>query len=324
MAGQVHTLLCRASCRLDLLLRQELPAVLESKQQASNSKIRRLIVAGCVRVDGRQVRIPGFTVRGGSSVSVFVDKDKFFYEKPADDIAFELSDRDVLYEDAALIVVNKPAFFPSEPTMVQGRDNLHAAVVRYLHKKNPSLRNPPYAGIMHRLDHETSGVILFTKTRAVNGAVHDMFEHHTAHKVYRAVALCPPERSGPSLPSDTFCVDNFMGRISPKSSAAKWGVLPESRGGVHARTEFTVLSCGAEAGGRRTVTVEARPLTGRTHQIRVHMALSGMPLLGDVLYGGIPYERIMLHAYSLTFPHPEDGRTLTVTAPLPKEFLKFC
>ena len=72
------------------------------------------------------------------------------------------------------------------------------------------------------------------------------------------------------------------------------------------------------------MTVEARPLTGRTHQIRVHMALSGMPLLGDVLYGGIPYERIMLHAYSLTFPHPEDGRMLTVTAPLPKEFLKFC
>ena len=160
--------------RLDFLLREKLPS--ELKTQISNGKIRRLIMAGCVKVNDFQTRNPSFVVKKNSKVSVLIDKEKLLSEKQTDDVKFEVTEKSVLYEDDYLIIVNKPSKFPTEKTVVQDRDNLHDAVVRYLWKKNPDLRNPPYAGIMHRLDRETSGVILFTKKREVNKAVFDMFD----------------------------------------------------------------------------------------------------------------------------------------------------
>ena len=120
----------QSAVRIDELLRSELPRALGSS--VSNSKIRRLVVAGAVCVDGRQVRVPSFSVRKGGSVSVSVDEEKLFFEKKPDDIAFELSPSDVLFEDDSVIVVNKPSMFPTEAGMVGSRDNLHEAVVRFL------------------------------------------------------------------------------------------------------------------------------------------------------------------------------------------------
>lgn len=303
-----------APCALNDLLRAEIPARL--CREVSNSKIRRLIVAGAVRVDGVPCRNPSAPVRAGSSVSVRVDVGKLFYEKPADDIAFELTARDVLYEDGCLIVVNKPACFPTEAGMVASRDNLHAAVVRYLfadaRRSHPNLRNPPYAGIMHRLDHGTSGVILFTKTREVNAACHALFEEHAAQKTYRAVVSPAPRCRDCS-------VEMFMGRISPKSQPAKWGAVAERDGGVYARTDIAVVARGAR-GGKPVAFVECRPHTGRTHQIRVHLASLGAPILGDVLYGGQPHARVMLHAHTLSFSHPVTHEPISITAPLPDGF----
>lgn len=350
MSAKVYTFRAEQHTRLDDLLRAQLPSLIE--KEISNSKIRRLIVAGAVKINNMQCRVPGADVRAGSSVSCAVDEEKLFYEKPADDIAFEVTDESVLYEDDSIIVVNKPAFFPTEAGMVGSRDNLHAAVIRYLQRKNPSLRNPPYVGIMHRLDHETSGVILFTKTRSVNGACHDMFENHTAHKMYRAVVCAPDSVKNSSNTKinnsiqqkksvsvgTSFTVSLFMGRISPKSAAAKWGEMPQSKGGVESKTDFTVVGEGyinadesctdysfdekralrtAESNSAiHVLFIECRPLTGRTHQIRVHLASRGMPILGDTLYGAKPFARIMLHAQSLTFPHPVTGKEMCVTAPI--------
>jgi 23S rRNA pseudouridine1911/1915/1917 synthase len=318
---QVHICTIRAqqNIRLDELLRVQLPSLIE--KEISNSKIRRLIVAGAVKINAVQCRVPGADVRAGSIVSCAVDEEKLFYEKPADDILFEVTDESVLFEDDSIIVVNKPAFFPTEAGMVGSRDNLHAAVIRYLQKKNPALRNPPYVGVMHRLDHETSGVILFTKTRSVNAACHDMFEKHTAHKVYRAVVCAPDSAQQKNNVSagTTFTVSMFMNRISPKSAAAKWGEVPQSKGGVESRTDFTIAGENLIA-GIRVLFVECRPLTGRTHQIRIHLALRGMPILGDTLYGAKPFERIMLHAQSLTFPHPVTGQEMCVSSALPELF----
>lgn len=287
-----------------------------------------MIVAGAVSVDGLQIRRPSYELLRGQTVCVDFDTEKFFFEKQADDIAFEMSAADVLYEDDDLIAVNKPAFLPTEETVVGGekRDCLHAAVVRYLWKNSPSLRNPPYVGIMHRLDRETSGVILFTKSRAVNAAVHEMFEKRAVQKIYRAVCAVSEKGWGrrtccPLKKGSEFFVENHIGRISPKSARAKWGELLAERGGLYARTDFTVLER-TVIGGIPAVKIEARPLTGRTHQIRVHLASIGLPILGDVLYGTPEYERTMLHAQSLTFQHPVSGKAITVSAPLPNEFLR--
>ena len=319
--------------RLDIFLRSELAQTVSAyieKSAAvslSNSKIRRMIVVGAVSVDGLQIRRPSYELLRGQTVCIEFDEEKFFFERQANDIAFEMTAAAVLYEDDDLIAVNKPAFLPTEETIVGGekRDCLHAAVVRYLWAKS-ALRNPPYVGIMHRLDRETSGVILFTKTRTVNAAVHEMFEKRNVQKIYRAVCTVS-EKAGRTQESrrleedSTFFVENHIGRISPKSARAKWGELNAAQGGLYARTDFTVLER-TVIGGNPVVQIEARPLTGRTHQIRVHLASIGLPILGDVLYGAPEYTRTMLHAQSLTFQHPVSGKTITVSAPLPNEFLR--
>ena len=121
--------------RLDEFLRKTLPARI--KEEVSNSKIRRLIVAGAVSVNGRHTVRPSFELRGNSEVIVELDMEKLFYEKQPDDIKFEVTADSVLFEDDNLIFINKPAFFPVEQTITSNRDNLHDAVVRYLWAKNP-------------------------------------------------------------------------------------------------------------------------------------------------------------------------------------------
>lgn len=287
-----------------------------SKVQVSNSKIRRLLVAGSVFVNGRQCRIPSMILRKGDKVRAEINMEKFFFEKQPDDISFTLTEKDVLFEDDFLLVVNKPAFFPTEETIVQGRGNMHQAAVDYLWKKNPSLRNPPYVGIMHRLDRETSGTLLFTKSRSVNNAVHAMFENHKAVKKYRAV--CAVGKS--ALLEENFFVENYIGRISPKSARCKIGVLGEDEGGQFARTDFTLV---ARKGN--LAYIDCALLTGRTHQIRVHLSGVGLPIVGDEFYGGPAgfsenRGRIMLHAFSLSFDHPVSGERLEIRAPLPEGF----
>lgn len=297
-------------CRLDEFLRRELPLVFPERN-LSNSKIRRLIVAGCIYVNGKQVRIPSYDLFPKSKVCAEMEEEKIFYEKQPEDIDFELTEQNVLYEDESIIIVNKPAFLPTEGTIVESRKSMHSCVIDYLWKKNPSLRNPPYVGIMHRLDRETSGVLLFTKTRTVNKAVSDMFQNHTAMKTYRAVATRLPGCIG----KERFVIENFIGRISAKSAKCKVGVLPESKGGQTSKTEFTLV-------GKKNnlFYFDCRLFTGRTHQIRVHLSGAGYPLLGDTLYGGKPNSRIMLHAMCLEFPHPVTGQILKVEATLPDGF----
>lgn len=279
--------------RIDSFLREQLPS--QIKGDCSNSKIRRLIVAGCVFVNGRNVTRPAFELRGKSSIIIEFDEEKFFYEKQPDDIQFEVKDDDVLFEDENLIFINKPSGFPVEQTVAGNRKNLHDSVVDYLWKRNPGLRNPPYVGIMHRLDKETSGVILFTKNRNANKAVSEMFQTHNFEKKYYAIV----EKKSGYVVGSKFTVEMFMGRISGKSQAGKWGNVSEKQGGQYSKTEFEVER-EINIENKKCFVVKCNLFTGRTHQIRVHLASKGIPILGDVLYGGVEAKRIYLHASLLS------------------------
>lgn len=290
--------------RLDEFLRRELPGAVASvveevettleHTQISNSKIRRLILSGAVQVNGRPILRPAFELRGRSNLLVSFDAEKFFYEKQPDDADFEMSDAAVLYEDDNLIFVNKPADYPVEQTITGNRANLHDAVVDYLWKRNPALRNPPYVGIMHRLDRTTSGVIVFTKTRTVNKEVSEVFQSHKLTKQYLAVV------EDKKSVGESFSVEMYMNRITGKSQQGKWGQVSESRGGQYSKTDFQVLKK-ITVEGRPCLLIECSLYTGRTHQIRVHLASRGLPILGDELYGGHPAKRLYLHASHLAF-----------------------
>lgn len=287
------------NCRLDEFLRQKLPDQLQKSNEnntVSNSKIRRLIVSGFVSVNSKPVTRPAFELRGKSVVIVSFDSEKFFYEKKPDDVVFEVTGDAVLYEDENLIFINKPANFPVEQTITGNRANLHDAVVDYLWKKNPALRNPPYVGIMHRLDRTTSGVIVFTKNRTVNKSISEIFQSHNLIKKYLAVV----KDDGKLSDGENFTVEMFMDRITGKSQQGKWGKLSEARGGQYSKTCFRVLRH-LTVEGCKSLLLECTLFTGRTHQIRVHLAEQGLSILGDELYGGIPASRIYLHSKKLAF-----------------------
>lgn len=289
--------------RLDEFLRQKIPQ--EIKKECSNSKIRRLILSGEVYVNSKQIRRPAFELRGKSEIKINFEEEKFFYEKTPDDIKFELTEENVLFEDEYLICVNKPAFFPVEETIVgnEKRDNLHQAVIRYLWNKNQNLRNPPYVGIMHRLDRETSGIILFTKKREVNKPIQKMFETHEFTKIY--TAICTKNKNVNLSESELkhFTVEFPMNRISGKTQKAKWGFVPKEKGGLDSKTNFTLIE-EINQKGINFYKFRAELFTGRTHQIRVHLSSKGFPILGDTNYGGLESKRIMLHSTILEFIHP--------------------
>jgi 23S rRNA-/tRNA-specific pseudouridylate synthase len=153
--------------------------------------------------------------------------------------------------------------------------------------------------------------VLFTKSQRANPPLAESFAKHEVVKVYQAVTL-------PRLKmhrEQEFTVKNYLGKVSAKSKRAKYGAV--DAGGAFAETFFRVI--GESPSG---LWIEAMPKTGRTHQIRVHLAEYGLPILGDELYGSAKASvpRLMLHAVRLVFPHPTTKRKVVVESPLPADF----
>ncbi|GAB4020848.1 MAG: RluA family pseudouridine synthase [Bdellovibrio sp.] len=210
----------------------------------------------------------------------------------------ELTDQDICYEDDDLIIVNKPSGIPSQSTLDPNRDHLFAMVER-------KLKKPCF--LHHRLDVETSGLVLFCKTKSMNKVVGAMFENKTIQKDYVALVSPPPLEI-------QFTVENYLGKIKQKILK----MTSVNCGGDKAITDFKVL-----AKNEMMALVKASPRTGRTHQIRVHLSERGSPIIADTLYGtpSQEFDRLMLHAFKLSFDHPRTGERVNVEASIPKEFL---
>jgi 23S rRNA pseudouridine1911/1915/1917 synthase len=290
-----------AEKRLDAVLAEWLPGALG--RPVSKAKVRKLIMAGAVLVNGTRTRLASMALKAGVTIEVHVDPVKLFEDLTARDKKFELTPDRILFEDDDLLVVNKPPGLPSQPTLDETRDNLLAAVTRFLVKR---YGQKPYVGVHQRLDRDTSGVVLFTKSRRVNAAVADAFSQHNVVKVYQAVTVAGPSKR-------EWSIRNYIGKVSSKAKRAKYGAVPS--GGERAETSFRLIEKYS-----RGNWIEAVPKTGRTHQIRVHLAECGLPIVGDDLYGVGGSGRLMLHAGELKFPHPLSGLEIAVKSPLPADF----
>lgn len=293
--------------RLGDVLAAWLPEALE--RPFSKGTLRRLVMAGAVRVDGRPARRPGLPVAAGSLLQAAVDLEKLAQAGPSRDRAFVLTVRDVLYEDAVLIAVDKPPGLPTHATADPNRENLFGIVKRFLADRSPE----PYLGLHQRLDRDTSGIVLFTKDPVANPGLAGLFAGREVAKRYLALTMRPAR-----LPASTWRVAN---RLAAGGTGRRARTASVSVGGDLAVTEFTRLES-----FDRALLIEARPQTGRKHQIRVHLAEAGLPILGDESYGrgsaGPTVPRVMLHAARLAFRHPLTGDPIVVESPLPADFAR--
>ena len=206
----------------------------------------------------------------------------------------------ILFEDDFFLILNKPAGLSTQPTLDRKRQNLYEMA------KESGLWK--YIGMHHRLDVPTSGVILFTKREEVNKSVTEMFRNHTITKTYHCLVFGKPTNS-------EWVVENFLREIKLPSGKSKMRSVKS--GGDKAITKFSLIE--EIKGG---ALIRAQPQTGRRHQIRVHLAEGGTPILGDALYFRIDrkYPRLMLHAESLSFIHPCTRKEMKIQAPWPDDF----
>ena len=272
----------------------------------SKAKVRKLIMAGAVHLNGSRVGNPSIQLVSGARVEAHVDPAKLFDDSTSRDKKFELTPDRILLEDADLIVVDKPAGLPTHSTADETRDNLFAAVTRFLARRDGG---QPYLGLHQRLDRDTSGVVLFTKSPRVNTVIAEVFSQHKAVKVYQVLTTSPRKKL-----SKEWTITNYLGKVSSKSKRAKYGAVRSD--GQLAETSFRVIEQHPYG-----VWIEATPKTGRTHQIRVHLSEYGLPILGDDLYGSeTSAPRLMLHASELRFQHPITRVEVAVLSPLPEDF----
>jgi 23S rRNA pseudouridine1911/1915/1917 synthase len=262
----------------------------------------RLVGVGAVYVAGRRSRDAGTRLTAGQVVTVVLEEGG---QSPLAAAPALVSALRVLHEDEDVIAVDKPAGMTAQPTEGRVGDSLVDRVGEHL--KRP-------AGLVHRLDRETSGVTVFGKTPTATSALAEEFREGRARKRYLA-AVGPVE-----LPSQGV-IDLPLSK--DPSRPGRWRAT-RAANGIPAVSEYRVLYAGSDF-----CLVELLPQTGRTHQLRAHLTALGAPILGDKRYGGaaqagsIAAPRCLLHAQALELGHPRTGQPVRFEAPVPEDLARF-
>jgi 23S rRNA pseudouridine1911/1915/1917 synthase len=270
----------------------------------SRRRAREVIAAGAVQVNGRLAR-KGDVLQPGDSVSLRTGMPGPAELTPQPELALA-----VLFQDDCLIAVDKPAGMPSVALRSADRDTLANALVGHLPELGAAGRNPLEAGLVHRLDSATSGVVLAARTRTAWLDLREQFDARAVHKLYSAVVAGDVARAGTI---DTPIAHHPRRRrlmvACPNADQARtWQAQP-------AITHYRPL----ERFGTATL-LAVTIATGVRHQIRVHLAALGHAILGDAPYGSARPGRLMLHATRLRVRHPVQRGEVTISCPPPAEF----
>ncbi|MFY0660714.1 MAG: RluA family pseudouridine synthase [Shimia sp.] len=315
--------------RLDKALSRDVPV----EASLSRTRLAKLIAGGSVTLDGVVMDDPKHKVAGGETVAITVPVAEDSHIGP-EDISL-----DVIWEDNDLIVINKPAGMVVHPAPGTPNGTLVNALLHHCGDTLSGVGGMKRPGIVHRIDKETSGLLVVAKTDAAHQGLAAQFEAHTVERYYRAVCYGVPDANDPRLrgvrgvnfePGNIMKVTTHLARH--KTDRQRQAVLFE--GGRHAVTRVRIV----QPLGDPAVAclVECWLETGRTHQIRVHMTHAGHGLIGDPVYGGRrklaekaigpkgvaaakSFDRQALHAAVLGFEHPVTGEDLRFEAPLPED-----
>lgn len=249
----------------------------------------------------------------------------------------------IIFQDESIVIINKPAGIPSQPTVDPKRPDVFSLLKKEF---------PRGIFLHHRLDRDTSGIMLFSISKSCNSALTEMFRNHDFQKIYLSLNKFRDTNDKEkniykksSLKNSNLDNKSFFGATNPHFEIES-NLLDKSRfqnkewiienhligrrkdgksikmfrtesGGDYAKTHFKILKQWEDR-----FLLESKPVTGRTHQIRVHSLQSDLPIIGDSMYGGKDNQvpRIMLHAQSLSFPHPRTSEMMTFEAPIPQDF----
>ncbi len=280
---------------------RRLDVLLSEMSGLTRSRIANLVEEGCVTVDGAAVTKPGMKARAGQTIALRIPAPKPAIPQ-AQDIPLT-----ILYQDADIAVVVKPCGMVVHPAAGNEDGTLVNALLHHLDSLG-GIGGELRPGIVHRLDKDTSGLLLVAKNDAAQVALSEQLSARSMEKHYRALV------EG-NIREDSGRIEAAIARS--RKDRKKMAVDDEGREAI---TEWTVLER-----GRTATLLDVHILTGRTHQIRVHMRHIGHPVCGDPIYGnpkGAKVPRLMLHAYSLAFTHPRTGERMTFTAELPEAFCK--
>ncbi len=275
----------------------------EGASQQSRSFLQKLIREGNITVNGTAQKA-GYRLKQNDEVRIVIP------EAAETAILPENIPLDILYEDDDLLVVNKPKGMVVHPAAGHSSGTLVNAVLYHCRDSLSGINGMIRPGIVHRIDRDTTGSLIVCKNDESHVSIAEQIRVHSVTRRYRGI-VCG------NMPEDTGTIDIPVGRhpVDRKKMAVN------VRGGKNAVTHYRVL----ERFGRYTY-MEFELETGRTHQIRVHMAHMGHPLLGDTLYSGgkSPWrlEGQTLHAMTIGFLHPRTGESVEITAPLPEYFEK--
>jgi 23S rRNA pseudouridine1911/1915/1917 synthase len=283
--------------RLDQFLALQFPAV-------SLTRLRTAIKQGDARLNGR-TSFSGWVLQAGDQVTIQLDPDVPTSALP-ENIAL-----DVLFEDEDLLIVNKPVGLLSHPSHKEKSGTLMNAIAWHLLHSPHTATTVPRPILLHRLDRDTSGVIALAKTERANRIVSKAFRERRVKKLYLALVYGV-------VVADSGTIDAPIG-FDP-NTWPRWGVRET---GDASQTHFTVKQRFAAH-----TLLELEPLTGRTHQLRIHCAYIGHPIVGDQFYRssdkltlqlspGLKLKHQLLHAQALTLRHPSTGEEIKFIAPLP-------
>lgn len=298
-SGRLHVVLEEES-------RERIDKVLARAWGESRSRIQAWLEAGLVHAGAEVLRGKEKLPAGSSVVAV----------PPAavpDKVEAENIPLEILHEDRDLVVVNKPAGLVVHPGAGHWTGTLVSALLHHCAGQLSGIGGVERPGIVHRLDRETSGVLVVAKNDQTHQGLARQFKDRTTRKVYQAFLLGVPRR-----PAGVW--EEPIGRHSQQRQ--KMTVRSDGR---EARTDFRVEQTWA-----RCCRVRLELHSGRTHQIRVHASHAGHPVVGDAVYGRQPawvaeagVKRHLLHAWQLEFLHPRTHKTLSLEAPLPEDFTAF-
>ena len=282
--------------------KMRLDAFLGSVVDLSRSRIKKLVEQGGCAVDGVPCRNADFRVRPGQQVELVMPG-------ASDVLVPENGPLDIVYSDEDIAVINKPAGLTMHPCPSCPSGTLVHRMLSYFPQL--ALQEGPRPGVVHRLDKDTSGLVIIALSERARLRLIEDFSARRVHKTYLAVTRGVPPEEGMS--------DLAIGRHPTMKT--RMAVVPEEKGGRSALTKWSTLY--ASPSGRFAL-LSVRIFTGRTHQIRVHLSRAGFPLWGDAVYGpedkASPAARQLLHAWKLEFAHPVSGEAMNFVCPPPEDF----